>query len=80
MAAFAWCALPRIEKLRYKVHLQIKERSRLIEIERTEKRLQCNNKWIVSLAPLSEVSLTHSFRISTITILNKCASQYIVLA
>ena len=37
MAAFAWCALPRIEKLRYKVHLQIKERSRLIEIERTEK-------------------------------------------
>ena len=39
MAAFAWCALPRIEKLRNKVHLQIKERSRLIEIERTEKRL-----------------------------------------
>ena len=59
-AAFAWCALPGIEQLRYNVHLQIKIRSRFTEVERMDKSLQFNNIWIGSLAPLSEVGLTHA--------------------
>ena len=50
-----------------------------IEVKRTDKSLKYNSIWIGNLAPLSEVSLTHSFRISMTTSLNKCASQYIVL-
>ena len=50
-----------------------------IKVERADERLQYNNIWIGSLAPLSEVGLTHSFRISMTTSLNKCASQCIVL-
>ena len=61
LAAFAWCVLPRIEIVTYRTHLQIMERSRLVEVERTDERLLYNNIWIGSLALLSEVGLTHSF-------------------
>ena len=57
------CCL-RVKLLTYRACLQIIRRSRLIEIERTDERLQYIRLWIEILAPLSKVNLTHLFGIS----------------